>query len=380
MVTIQDDSTARAVVHTLGEQLGLPVSTLRAVLTRIGRAHSHQRLPSICCFVSEVCGKLRPRGIDNTLGQTVVMHHPVHGQVFNSDDSKPLDQAAAFLVRKVVASIGDALMHAGNNRAALRSFNRAFGGRRQLPLGALQVFLIGPQKLGAWGLLASRKRVEARQSYVNAYGRASLPQGALLYVADNGDVPFACRAAPYRTGLGGAVEGAMLDNPQCADLGEVQRAFGQLTPIAVLWEGHRVVAALPSETGIAGLFACFTPAKERLKGQVNAHGNILQDLRMNVAQSCSFLLQRWQCCGLLVVGQRRLPLCPGRFALGKEMVVQPAAFLKLAVQLFGLRFGRLESVFHRFKHGKEYRLIWEREQAFSSPSKGLKGPFLYPQA
>ena len=65
-----------------------------------------------------------------------------------------------------------------------------------------------------------------------------------------------------------------------AYLRQLQVTLRHLIPVAVLREGHRVIATLPPKARMARLFSGFDTAKEGLKGQIHALGHILQDLGM----------------------------------------------------------------------------------------------------
>lgn len=130
-----------------------------------------------------------------------------------------------------------------------------------------------------------------------------------------------------------------------------------LTTIAVLRESHRIIPSLPAKARIA-CFISFTPTEGRLEGQINMHRHILQDLRVYAGEGRAILLQLGQGGGLCVVGQRPLTLFPRVLPLSQKMIVQPAAYFKLARQLACWGFGGLESVFHRLKHVTEYNSIY----------------------
>ena len=157
MITIKGDAAADTLMDTYRQRFLLAMPTLRAVLACIGRVHRDVLPTSVCCFVGEVSGKLRPRGILNTLGQTVVMHHPVDRQIFDSDEVASVNDTPALLVTKIAPPIPNALMHARNNLATLPAFRRALWRSRKFALGTLQVFLISTQKLRARHLLTRRE-------------------------------------------------------------------------------------------------------------------------------------------------------------------------------------------------------------------------------
>lgn len=249
MVTIHGQSATTTLMDPLSECLALTVSTLRAILARIGRVHGHQRRTGPCCLVREVGGELRPRSVNNAFGQAVVMHHPVDRQIFNGNDRKPIDQFTAFLVAEVAAPIGNAFMDACDNLSPLGTVWRALLGSRQLALGAFQVFLVCTQELGTGHLFACRKRVEARQADINARCVVRDRSGVDVHVAGDTHIPLPSRRATHRTGFWCAFKRTVVDNPHSANLRQFQDTIHKLTAVPVLREGHRIIATVPTAGG-----------------------------------------------------------------------------------------------------------------------------------
>ena len=110
-VSVEDDATKGAGIGAVGEGERLPMPTLRAVLTRVGRIHGDISPTGPCCLVREKVRELAPRCVMNALGETMGVRHPVDREVFNSDQIKGVDDAAAVLMGEIAPSTGDALMH-----------------------------------------------------------------------------------------------------------------------------------------------------------------------------------------------------------------------------------------------------------------------------
>ena len=205
------------------------------------------------------------------------MHHPMDRQVFDREDTKTIDQAAALLMRKVRASVGDALMDAAHDRPALASLRCATGSRRQLPLRALQLFFIGAQALGARRPLASGEGRKTQQPDVNTYGFIGVWHRLWIERTRDGHGPFAQRRAPDGARFGRAFQRAMLHDTHGAHLREFQHPPCHLTAVAVLGERQRIVAAIPTEARKAWGLLALTTSEEGLEGQVNADGHVLQE-------------------------------------------------------------------------------------------------------
>ena len=96
------------------------MSTLRAILTaytRDSQRHTSDR-PMLPCTKGGC--ELAPRRVMNALGETMVVHHPIDRQIFDSDQIKGVDDAAAVLMGEVAAPPGDALMHPRHHSCAAR--------------------------------------------------------------------------------------------------------------------------------------------------------------------------------------------------------------------------------------------------------------------
>ena len=112
----------------------LPMMTPAAILTRVGGVYSHRGSASFFRFAGQLTEKRRPRSVCNTLGKAMVMHHPVHVQVFHADDAVGIDNASAFLMGEIVSSERDTLMHTRDGFAMLATFGSAFGELAMLAL------------------------------------------------------------------------------------------------------------------------------------------------------------------------------------------------------------------------------------------------------
>src|SRR5262245_61713950 len=98
------------------------MSTARAVLTRVRGVHSHDSPTGPCCLMREQVCELTPRRVVNTLGETVIMHHPIDRQILDSDHIKPVHDATAVLMGEVTPAPGDAFIDSCHDLAPLGAF------------------------------------------------------------------------------------------------------------------------------------------------------------------------------------------------------------------------------------------------------------------
>ena len=154
-VSIYLQSATGAGIGAVREGELLPMSTSRAVLTRIRGVHCHILSTGPCCLVRKKGGELTPRGVMNAFGQTMVMRHPVDRQVFNGDQIKLLDHATAVLVGEITPSPGATFMHAGDDLTPSCSLRRPLLFVRKAPLCFGKGVLLLAKEAGIGNLLAS---------------------------------------------------------------------------------------------------------------------------------------------------------------------------------------------------------------------------------
>ena len=384
MVSVERQPTTWARVDALGQRLLLAMSTARTILAGVRRIDGDKRATGPCCLVREKRRELRPRRILNAFGEAMIVDHPMHRQIFHGKEITPIDQTAALLVRKVGASVSNPFIHTRHHLPALSACRRTLRGRRQLALRALQVLLVGAQELRTGCPLACRERRETPQAHVNAYGLARRWQWLGFHVTRDRDVPLPRRAPADDARFRCALQGAMLHHAQRANLRQLQHTLDQLTTVAVLRKGHRIIPPIPTEARIPRLgVASFAPPKVRLEGQVNPPRHVLQDVRMHGAECWAVRLQMWQSRLLPIVRQRLLSFLPPTFAFRKEVVVQATAFLQLTLQEVRLLLRGLHSVLHGGKHEVYYSPKPRRAQALFARIEGarrvlLLSPWIHP--
>src|SRR5262249_37299661 len=135
----------------------------------------------------------------------------------------------------------------------------------------------------------------------------------LSALARKADVPFARAAALNSCRLGRAFHWAMQHHLHLPNVHHAQ-ALGlriQLAANRHLGKGEAGVASLAAKTGIAWFFFAVSHApKERPDCQVNAHRDILQDLRLHARQRGTLRLEGGQARMLVIQEYRLLPLLP----------------------------------------------------------------------
>src|SRR5258706_3140542 len=286
----------------------------------------------------------------NALSQTVVVHHPIDREVFHGNDIKSVHDAAALLMGEVAPSPCAALVDASDDTPSFRALRRALLGFGEAALRFGERVFLHAEEARIGDLLPRAEGGEGLQAPVDAHrlphGRQGRRHGALTR---EGDVPLARAAAADVGSLGRALDGTMQNDLHLADIHDAQ-ALSVRVQCAADWhlrEGEAVVAPLATEAGIAWLLAGFATAEESLEGEVDAHGHVLQHLRLHTGHRPTRGFERGQFALLVIQAYRLLPLFPGSAALGQQVVIQPAAFLKLLRQEALLLLGRIQAVLGR---------------------------------
>jgi len=117
-----------------------------------------------------------------------------------------------------------------------------------------------------------------------------------------------------------------------------------------LFEGETVVARLTPETRDSRGLSGFDAPKEGLESQVHPRLNILQYLRVNLAQFRLFHLPAGQELVGFVQRQRLLFLFPGVLARGQCFVIDPTACIQGLQQQGSLMVGWVQAKLIGFQH------------------------------
>ena len=171
----------------------LPMSTLTAGLTRIGRIDFDSSSASFFRFAEQLLKKPSPRGVSNAFGKTVVVNHAVDLQVFHTDHAETINDLTACLMGEVVTSEGDPLMHTGHRFAMLASLSCALCQLTVLALYTGQSFLFFAKEARVSDLFPGGERSERLESHVYAHLGRSLRQALRLALYRKADVPLARR-------------------------------------------------------------------------------------------------------------------------------------------------------------------------------------------
>lgn len=328
-----------------------------AILSGVGRSDLDELSASLFRFARQLRKELRPGRIMNAFGQTMLVGHAIDVEVFHTDDAKPSHNVMAVLVGEVGPSERDPLMDTSQRFAMLLAL---FGTFRKLAMPALhlcQGLFFLAEKARVLNFLSCREGRKGFQSDVNPNWLRTRGQSFRVRLTREGDVPLARRGSMDRTRLHLALDGAMIDHLDRADLGETHPIIvGDAE--AALGIGETIIASLSLKPGIPRLLTRFTAAEKCLEGQVNADGNILQHLGVDGGERGALLFQEWIGGLLPVAGQALALVLIGRFPCLKQVVIEPAALFQSGLKRFELFLGRVESILKVLEHCPLFSLFY----------------------
>jgi hypothetical protein len=323
--------------------------TPAALLRCIRGVHLYELSASFFRFAGQVREKGRPRGILNALGQTMSMHHAVDLQVFHADDAETVYDLPTLLMRKVIPSERDPFMHTSYHLAMLPVLRCPFRKLGVFALDTSQSLLFLAEKAGILNFMSIRQRSECLESYINTHLGSDFWEALGLTLRREGHVPFARPAPTNRTRFHLALDGTVRDHLDTANLGKCHTIIkGEIEP--TLREGETIVAVMATKAGITRSFSGFAASQERFEGQINANGDILQHLRMDLFQRGPFLFQHSQRINLMIAREELSFLLVGCFAFLKKMVVEPTTLIKGVIQLVNLFLRGKDTVLKHFMH------------------------------
>ncbi len=350
MIAVEDQATAGTLVYPLVQGHCLPMVTPAAILTRISRVDFDKLAPSLFRFGSKFVEELRPGGVMNAFGKTVIMGHAVDTQVFHANDPEAVYDVPAFLVREVVAPEADTLMYPRHGLAVFAPFGGAFGKLAMLALDFGKRLLFFAKEAWVGNHFPCREGRKGLETHINPYLLRVRRQAFGLTLDREASIPFAGTALVNGERLDLAAYRAMVDHLDAAYFGETHAVIvgdGK----ARLRKGEGVIAAFALKAGIAWVLCMLThPAKECFESEIDTDRNMLQDLRMHLRERRAFLLQYRKRVDLPIAGERLPILLPSSTPFLKQVIIEPTTFFKDVVQLLFLLLAWIDAILKHFMH------------------------------
>src|SRR5437588_165770 len=195
---------------------------------------------------SNLVEKGRPCCITDRFRQTMGVNHPIHMEIFHTDETGLIDNLSRMLMGEILTTPRDPLMDTSNNLAMCAPLWRPFRKLRVLTLHLCQGFLFSTKEVGIRDFLSIGKRGKGLQAYINAHGVGFFWQAFGFSLTGERGVPFASAALVDSECFDVAANGAMVDHFDGANLGEADPVLvGDAK--ARLRKGERVIAVLARE-------------------------------------------------------------------------------------------------------------------------------------
>ncbi len=328
----------------------LPMVTPAAILRCIGRINFDELSASFFRFAGQFPEKFRPGGICNALCQTMIVNQTVHMQVFYANRTETVDDLSTLLMGEIVTPERNPLMYPGYYLAMFPSLSCAFGKLTMFAVDFRQCLFFLAKKAGIGYLFSIAERGKGLQANVYAHLGRHFGQAFRFALTGERDVPLPCRATADSTGSDVALDGTVIDHLDRTNLGKCH-AIIMRDAEARLWEGETIVSALALKPRKPRRVRSFSDAPEKgFESQINAHGDVLQDLRMDLFQGKTFLFQHRKCVNVSVARQACTSLLIGLFAMGEQVVIQPTALFQGLVELVKLFLGWVDPILKHFMH------------------------------
>ena len=326
------------------------MSTPATGLRCVGRIDSDQLSASLFRFARQLIKECRPRRITNAFGETMVMHHSVHMQVFYRNQTELVHDHTGVLMSEITASELNPFMDTGYDMAVLAPFSTPFGKFGMLALNLCQCFLFFAEETRILDLLPIGKSSKGLETNIYTYLCGIFRQALRFALTREANIPLTGGRPGDGACLDLASYWAVVDHLDGANLGEADTIImgdGE----AALWKGEAVIASFPFKAWIAWFLSGFDTPKERLECKIYTHCYILENLRMDSLEGRMLLFQHRVCCLLSIAGKPLASLLVGGFTLLKQMVVEPATLFKRLIKQSLLFLCRIDSILKVFKHG-----------------------------
>lgn len=312
--------------------------------------HVEDRTTRPLGFVAEEHDELTPTGVGDRLCQLAILDHALDVQVFQADSPVLVDQLAAQLVVEVSPLIGDPFVVDGQPMSSFRPAVRALLLAAQSALSNLETPLCSPQVLGGFHLVALGCGDEIDQPQVDAEHSGPGAGIVKLDLTLDADVELAALGSRNGAVLHLAFQGAMGDDLDPTDLGQIDSVAFQLEPLGIAKRLDGVPGFEPGKS--SGLAVLAGPlALVRWPGALLAHAEpvvvgtlqvlegLLQDLTVSLGEPdvVGLLLEHSQQGRGRFIAQALAGFLVDLVAQGEEVIVDESSMAELNPQFSLLR-------------------------------------------
>ena len=332
-------------------QISSPMTALVAICGSVRWWYFGDLSTGTCSLIADARKEDRPCRVGNTLCQTVILDHVQNHQLLNADDSEPLDDLGAFLMRKVMTFVSNTLVNARDLLLAFVILFTAFLKLAQLSLRLGKFLLFGSKETRIGNLLIAAESSEIKQISIDSYLFSTFRQGFRCYFRSEDRKPFPAGSTLDLTGFDLAFQRSMQHDLNVANLAQGQSCVHYLsTAIVSLRISETLILKAILEAGKSGFLTILDSLKEALESFVQASQCGLQDLRIYPFQLSAGLFDLRQLVLLLAIADRYAVALIGISALLQSGIMQLSAYVQRGLKECFLFVGWVDSVFERFLH------------------------------
>ncbi len=346
-------TTTRTIEYPVRETQPLPrtkaMPTSMTRLAGISGVDSNDLAGGPFCLHLKQLPEPRPCRVRDGLTKTLIMQHPVDFQILKCNKPEAVDYPTGMLVREIVPTPTHALMHTGHYFPALSTGGRTLLLFREKALDFCQGLFLSAKE--AWVLNLLTRRESSKRFEANVYTDLlrGHRQSSRLPLTGEGSIPLTRRGTPDTYSLGGTFQWAMKHYLYRPNFGQVKAVTDKVATTGSLRVAQTIVSAVAPKAWVAwfltlALIRLPYSTEKCLESKVYSDRDILQDLTMNRTERGAVLLEGGKEGVLVIQGKRFFRLLVSILALCKQVVVQPATFLKHITHLCGLFMGRVYPV------------------------------------
>jgi len=317
------ESTFVTPMFSHSESLAHSMTALRAILRRVGWIHLNYHTAGAFSLARKDQDELAPSRVTDALGQTMILYHPSHVQIFDGNRVKLAHDLKRRLVVKIRALALNLLMFLLKQSGRFSSPVRSLFTPGDFALSSLQLRFGLTQKFWVLYSLARREGGEILNPDIYANRVAGLGEESGLVLFDGeGHIP-SVRLSLDRAGLDCPFYWPGETNAARANLRQMKLVAFETK--AALRIGEGIEARCGFESRIPRRFAVLHAAKECVEGLIYAAKGVLKNLAVKLAHVITDLFDLRKLDGLSVIIDRNAVDLIGVAPLLKRRVVQLAA-------------------------------------------------------
>lgn len=341
--------TRRTMMNTIRQLFRLPVSALATSLRRIGWINLYQFPTGTFSLVGKVLAKLIPSRISDApiYASEISFLHFVNVQIFNTDDTKPVNEFPRNFMTKVISLICDLFMDMRNNFPCFSSFRGFLGRFTEFSLSLGKPFLTVFEKPWIFYPLSIRKGCKSFKTDINTNRFIRFFKMFGNYFTGKANEPFVISSSDV-TGFDSAMNIPVKFNSDMSYLGKKNFVIHKFKSRLRICK--RVIPPHSFKSWISRLISCLDSTEKGFKCKIDTNSNVLQNLGMNSSKRWSFFFEFWNSSCLIIASKKFFFFLPCSISGFQKLVIKPAALRKSIIENCSLFSSWIYSIFKCFSH------------------------------